>query len=121
MSEYVNLVILINRQQVYLCISVFIALTALIDLQWMFFDTMNNLDQNYILLEVFEDENQPKITNRNRDTKFSERPLKWKLARLIYKAHRAFYVTFIFYWQPFIFGNFMYFRMLYSYARYDEM
>ena len=121
MSEFVNIIVLINREEVYYCISVFVALTALIDLQWMFFDTMTGLDQQNVLFEVFEDDNQPKIENRNKDIKFSERPLKWKIARIIYKFFRGFYVTFIFYWTPFIFTNFMYARMLINYTKYVDI
>ena len=77
MAEIVNIIILINRDTVYLCIAIFVALTALIELQWMYFDTMISLDQDNILLEVFDADCCPKITNRSKDTKFSDRQLKW--------------------------------------------
>ena len=103
--EIINTIVLINRPDVYSCIAIYVTITVLIELQWMYFDTMMSLDQDNILFQVFDAENLPKITNRNKDMKFSDRIMKWKFARITYKFLRGFYVTFIFYWTPFVYCN----------------
>lgn len=46
-------------------------------------------------------EKSPTIKNRGKEIKFMERTTFHKLARIIYKAIRAYYVSVIFYFMPF--------------------
>ena len=78
----------------------------------MYYKTMVSLDQDHKLCEVFLEENLPRITNRKKDMKFSDRRFKCKIARVVYKLIRGFYATFIFYWTPFIFLNLQFIRFL---------
>lgn len=47
------------------------------------------------------DEKPPKKIKRGKDIKFAERTLFHKVARVVYRINRGFYVAFMFYFIPF--------------------
>ena len=100
--EYVNIDILSYQKSVEFALAEFIALHVIMEVPIMYLESL--LDNP--LKEIMH--HHPHRVHRGRDIQFSDRSLFHKLARIIYKMLRAFYVSVIFYYVPFwvLFVNF---------------
>ena len=79
-----------------MCIIHFVAMEVIVELTKLYLEALKD---NH-LEEVFH--KHPKIVQKGRDIKFSERSLFHKLARLLYKLTRCIYSSLVFYYAPFM-------------------
>jgi len=102
--EVCNMVVLFSRSTVYFTIGAYITLEVLICLQTFYYKFVIAGDANHNRLkDVYNDENQPKITRWNRTIDFNKRSCKHKIFRVWYKIIRGLYVSVIYYFVPFLF------------------
>ena len=52
---------------------------------------------------MYDEANAPKIVNRNKDIKFSERSCCNKMQRFTFKTMRGIYISVTYYFNPFLF------------------
>jgi len=71
--EFLNIVLLFSKASVYLTLGSYFALSIIIYLQKMYYDTVIQGDASNVLSQVFDKENLPKITWRNSKNNFSDR------------------------------------------------
>lgn len=94
-SEIVNLWLLQSYKDVFKCIIHYVTMAVVCDLSKIYYASLGD-DQ---LKEVFK---QPVMRkNRGVEINFSDRRCFHKVARIIYKCLRAFYVSIVFYLVPF--------------------
>ena len=61
------------------------------------------IDKQNMLLEVFDEQNAPKIKYRAKDQKHLGKAWYVRLERFVYKVVRGFYVSVIYYFTPYLF------------------
>lgn len=101
--EFINMVILFSKGNVYLTIVSYLTVTLLVDLSSIYYQKTIGCDKLEILKEVFNDENHLEITNKNKNVVFSDRSGFSKFAKVVYKICRAIYASLIFYFVPFLY------------------
>jgi len=116
--EFINMVILFSKPNVYLTIVSYLTVTLLVDISSIYYQKTVGCNKLDILKEVFDDENLLEITNKTKNVVFSERSLFSKFAKLTYKLFRAVYASLIFYFVPFLY---IVFNQNYTVSRVLEM
>ena len=85
------------------CIIHFVALEVIMEIPKIYVESFTDKSLQSVV------HNSVHIENKGKDISFWDRSLYHKLARIVYKVSRAFYVSIIFYFVPFmtIFINFL--------------
>lgn len=116
--EFINMVILFSKGNVYLTIVSYLTVTLLVDLSSIYYQKTIGCDKLEILKEVFDEANQLEITRKTKNVSFSERTCFSKFGKVTYKICRAVYASLIFYFVPFLY---IVFNQNYMIARVLEM
>ena len=77
----------------------FVALAILVKIPHIYMDCLMD---DKLKDKLFEDFTELQIVNPGRDMSWEKRSLFNKIGRVVYRAHRALYVSVIFYFQPFL-------------------
>lgn len=91
----INIWILVTQRDISNCVIYFVALHVIMEVSNLYFNSLMGNKLKKVM------EKAPKIKKRGRDIPFMGRTLFHKVARVIYKAFRAYYVSVIFYFMPF--------------------
>lgn len=98
-----NSIILWTRATVFFTMTCYTTVVILCEMPNFYYEALCE-DKTNVLLEVFNDDNIPRVKNFNRTTKFANRPsLVNKVQRVCFKWCRLVFVTVIYYWVPFSF------------------
>ena len=99
-AEILNIYMLTYQHTVEHCIIHFVALEVLVEIPHIY---MNSLVEDQLRVRVFENNKHLHVTNRGKYICFwNDRNLVSKIQRIVYRLHRALYVSIIFYFAPFI-------------------
>jgi len=94
-AEMINIWILVTQRDISNCVIYFVALHVIMEVSNLYFSSLMGNKLKKVM------EKPPKIDKRGRDIQFMKRSFFHKVARVIYKAFRAYYVSVIFYFMPF--------------------
>jgi hypothetical protein len=95
-TEIINICLICGQPTIMDCIMNLIALGAISQIDDFYAKTLTYCP----LREAVQ--NPPRVDIRSRDQKFRERTLKGKALRLIYRFYRILFVSFYFYFTPFL-------------------
>jgi hypothetical protein len=99
-AEFLNMYMLVYQHTVEHCIIHFVALEVIVEIPHMY---MGSLIDDKLKQRIFKSQSHLQVSNKGRDINFWEdRSLLSKISRIIYKSHRALYVSVLFYFAPFI-------------------
>ena len=99
--EIAVILILFYIENIPSTLGAYFSVTALVQLQQLYYNQVIEIDSTDILKEVFLPENLPKYQHRNKE--FGKRTHRNKVGWVIYKFMRGFYASAIFYFFPSIF------------------
>ena len=95
LCEFVNIYMLTYQHTVQHCIIHFVALEVIMEISNMYFESLKGNKLKEIMHHA------PKCVKSGNQIKWEDRSLFHKVARLLYKVMRSFYVSVIFYFVPF--------------------
>lgn len=99
-SEFLNIYMLFFQQKVDYTIAYFFGLAIIVELPKFF---AKSLLEDKIAAIIFEKTKNIHLNKKGSSINFwTDRNLTNKIGRVIYRMNRAFYVSFIFYFQPYI-------------------
>jgi len=101
--EGLNVIILFSKASVYFTLGCYFTLSILIYLQKMYYSTKIAGNRHEVLQAVYLEENTPHVTWRDHKDTWASRSFLNKLLRFNYKLFYGFYVSFIYYFIPFLF------------------
>ena len=99
LAEVINLYMLAYQHNVEHCIIHFVALEVIVEIPHIL---MGSLTNDKLKNRIWQRFHSLQTTNKGRDFVFSERDMVNKIGRVLYRVARGFYVSILFYFQPFI-------------------
>ena len=100
---FYNSIVLYTREDVRLTLCSYVTVVVLCEMPNYYYLAVSD-DKNNALLELFQDENAPRVKNFNKDNPFEHRPgCLNKTQRVLFKTSRLLYVTSIYYFVPFLY------------------
>lgn len=100
LAEGLNMYMLVYQHSVEHCIIHFVALEVIVEIPHLY---MGSLIDDRLKARIFRNQKHLNVLNKGRDIDFwYDRSFMSKVARVLYKFHRALYVSVLFYFSPFI-------------------
>ena len=101
--EFINMVILFSKPNVYLTIVSYITVNLLVDLSKIYYDKTVDSDQDDVVKNVFDEKNLLKNDSKNERKKYEKRGWFTKSTWYLYTFLRAMYASIVFYFVPFLY------------------
>jgi Flp pilus assembly protein protease CpaA len=101
--EVLNVIQLFYKGSVYYSLGCYFSMSILIYLQKMYYSTKIAGNRHEVLQAMYLEENTPQVVWRDSKNTWASRSFVNKLMRLNYKVLYGFYVSFIYYFTPFLF------------------